>query len=308
MVTGLVASFAAAALASPAGAVGDAKVSAYIMKDPVAGAVALPSSTLQPAFNKVVAALAPTEPTFGTIHFAMKGWISQSNGIEDLIEIGAFPHTIVNPTSQVQAEVLESCKTATGVTPKKTIVAKGIPGSAEAQCVNKNGVRLLSAIGWSYANVLVLDLVTGTTKSVAQKWSLEQFNNVPATGIVVETPTPLSSQYAAATEPMYKVLNVWLLKFQAWANANGTASEAVPIDHPLVEALNTCAAKLSAEQWSRSAQPAIDAAVKAIKVLSTHINNLAFATPATAGSWGKVYGIDESTFLIALTTAQRATR
>jgi hypothetical protein len=102
-------------------------------------------------------------------------------------------------------------------------------------------------------------------------------------------------------------MNTWLLKFQAWANLNGTASQAAPFDHPFVEALNACAAKLTGEQWSGAVQPKIDAAVQTIKVLSTHINNLAFATQATARSWGKTNGLDESAFLIALTTAQRAT-
>jgi hypothetical protein len=302
-----VATLVAVTAPSFAGAAGDAKVSAYVIKNPIAGAVALPASTLQPYLNKVLAGLAPTAPTFGVVHVAMKGWISQSNGIEDLIEIGAFPHTVVNPAAQANDEVLVSCKTATGVTPKKTTALKGIPGSTEAQCVNKKGVRLSTSIGWSYANVIVLDLVSGTIKSEAEKWALEQFKNIPATGIVVETATPLSLQYAAATTPTYNAMNTWLLKFQAWANLNGTASQAAPFDHPFVEALNACAAKLTGEQWSGAVQPKIDAAVQTIKVLSTHINNLAFATQATARSWGKTNGLDESAFLIALTTAQRAT-
>ena len=292
---------------SLAGAAGDARVSAYVMKDPIAGAVALPTSTLQPYLAQVVAGLASLEPTYGVAHVATKGWISQSNGIEDIVEIGAFTQIIVNPTVQAQSEVLVSCKTATGVTPKKTTTLKGIPGSTEAQCVNKKGVRLSTSIGWSYANVIVLDLVSGTTKSVAQQWTLEQFKNVPATGIVVETPTQLSSQYAAATAPMYNAMNTWLIKFLAWANHNGTASQAAPFDHPFVVALNACAAKLSAERWSGAVQPNIDAAVKAIKVLSTHVDDLAFATPATAGSWGKTYGLDQVALLTALTTAQRST-
>jgi hypothetical protein len=237
----------------------------------------------------------------------MKGWISQSNGIEDLIEIGAFPHTVVDPASQALAEVLQSCKTAYGVAPKKTTEAKGIANSSEAQCANKKGVRLSTAIGWSDANDIVLDLVSGTTKKQAQQWALEQFKDVPTAGIVLTPPTTLSTQYAAATTPLYNAMNTWLVHFHAWANVNGTAAEAAVFDHPFVEALNACAAKLSADQWPSSAQAQLGAAEEQIKTLSTHINNLAFATPATARSWGKTYGVDESKFLIALTTAQRAT-
>ncbi|HEY5092082.1 MAG TPA: hypothetical protein VII60_02370 [Acidimicrobiales bacterium] len=309
IVTGLgVATFVTVTAAPLAGAAGDAKVSAYVMKDPIGGAVALPTSTLQPYLAKVLAGLTALEPTYGVAHVATQGWISQSNGIEDIVEIGAFTQTIVNPTVQAQSEVLVSCKTATGVTPKKTTALKGIPGSTEAQCVTKKGVRLSTSIGWSYANVIVLDLVSGTTKSVAQKWALEQFKHVPPAGIVVEAPTQLSSQYAAATEPMYNAMNKWLIKFLAWANLNGTLSQAAPFDHPFVVALNACAAKLSAERWSSAAQPNIDAAVQAIKVLSTHVNNLAFATSATAPSWGTKYGLDQVALLTALTTAQRSTR
>lgn len=292
---------------SVAGAIGDTKVSAYVMKDPIAGAVALPSSTLQPYLAKVLAGLVSLEPTYGVAHVATKGWISQSNGIEDIVEIGAFTQTIVNPTAQAQSEVLVSCHAATGVTPKKTTALKGIPGSTEAQCVTKKGVRLSTSIGWSYANVIVLDLVSGTTKSLAQKWTLEQFNKVPSTGIVVEAPTPLSTQYAAATVPMYDAMNRWLVEFQAWGNRNGTASQAAPFDHRFVLALDACAAKLSADRWSGAAQSNIDAAVRAIKLLSTHVNDLAFATPATARSWGTIYGHDQIALLTALTTAQRST-
>ena len=302
-----VATVAVAFAASSAGAVGDAKVSAYIMKDPVAGAVALPTSSIQPYLNKIVSGLETYRSTYGVAHVAMKGWISQSNGIEDIIEIGAFTQPIVNPTAQAQTEVLVSCKSATGVTPKKTTTLKSIPGSTEAQCVNKKGVRLLTSVGWSYANVLVLDLVTGTTKTEAQQWALEQFKKVPATGITVEAPTALSSQYAKATTPLYNAMNSWLVTFQSWANANGTASEAAPFDHPYVVALEAFAAKLSSEHWSSGAQPAIDAVVHAVDTLSTHINNLALATPATAGSWGKAYAIDQNALLTALTTAQRST-
>jgi hypothetical protein len=294
-------------LPSLAGAVGDAKVSAYVMKDPIAGAVALPASTLQPYLNKVLSGLVSLEPTYGVAHIATKGWISQSNGIEDIVEIGAFTQPIVNPTAQAKSEALVSCKTATGVTPKKTTSLKGIPGSTEAQCVNKKGVRLSTSIGWSYANVIVLDLISGTTKPVAQTWSLEQYRQVPKTGIVVATPTQLSSQYAAATTPMYNAMNTWLINFQAWANVNGTASQAAPFDHPFVVALNACAAKLAADQWSPPVQSKVDAAVRAIRVLSTHVNDLAHATPATATAWGKKYGLDQYTLLKALTTAQRAT-
>jgi hypothetical protein len=293
---------------SLAGAAGDAKVSAYVMKDPIAGAVALPASTIQPYLNKVLSGLAPLQATYGVAHVAADGWISQTNGIEDIIEIGAFTQTIVNPSVQAESEALVSCKSETGVTPKKTTTLKGIPGSTEAECTNKKGVRLSTAIGWSYANVIVLDLISGTTKAEAQKWTLEQYRQIPSTGIVVEPPTQLSSQYGAATTPMYNAMNTWLLKFQAWANVNGTASEAAPFDHPFVVALNACAAKLSGEQWSSTAQSKVDAAVKAIKTLSTHVNDLAFVTPVTANAWGKTYGRDQSLLLAALTTAQRSTR
>ena len=300
------ATVATALAASSAGAVGDAKVSAYIMKDPVPGAAALPTSSLAPYLKKIVSGLETYKSTYGVAHVAMKGWISQSNGIEDIIEIGAFTHTIVNPSAQAQTEVLVSCKSATGVTPKKTTTLTSIPGSTEAQCVNKKGVRLLTSVGWSYANVLILDLVTGTTKAQAQRWALEQFKTVPATGIAVEAPTALSNQYVTATTPLYNAMNRWLVKFQAWANANGTAAEAAPFDHPYVVALNAFAAKLSSEHWSSAAQPAIDAVVNAVDTLSTHINDLALATPATAGSWGKSYAIEQNALLTALTTAQSA--
>ena len=290
-----------------AGAVGNAKVASYVMRDPIAGAVALPTSSILPYLNQIESGLKPYASTYGVADVAMKGWISQSNGIEDIIEIGAFTQTIVNPTEQARTEVLVSCKSATGVTPKKTTSFALIPGSTEAQCVNKKGVRLLTSIGWSYANVLVLDLVTGTTKSEAQKWTLEQFKNLPASGIVVAAPTPLSSQYAKATVPMYHAMNKWLLNFQTWANANGTAAEAVPFDHPYVVALKACAAKLASEQWSVGVQPKVDAAVKALTTLATHVNDLALATPATAGSWGKAYAVDQNALLTALTTAQRST-
>lgn len=306
-VTGVVVATLVTVTASLAGAAGDASVSAYVMRDPIAGAVALPTSTLQPYLAKVLAGLAPLEPTYGVAHVATKGWISQSNGIEDIVEIGAFTHTIVNPTVQAQSEVLESCEAATGVTPKKTTALKGVPGSTEAQCVTKKGVRLSTSIGWSYANVIVLDLISGTIKSLAQEWALEQFKKVPLTGIVVEAPTQLSRQYAAATTPMYNAMNRWLLKFQAWAKLNGTASQAAPFDHPFVVALNAGAAKLSAERWSGAVQSSIDAAVQAIEVLSTHVNDLAFATPARASSWGTAYGHDQVALLTALTSAQRAT-
>jgi hypothetical protein len=302
-----VATVATAFAASSAGAVGDAEVSAYIMKDPVAGAVALPTSSIQPYLNKIVSGLETYKSTYGVAHVAMKGWISQSNGIEDIIEIGAFTQTIVNPAAQAQTEVLVSCKSATGVTPKKTTTVQSIPNSSEAQCVNKKGVRLLTSVGWSYANVLVLDLVTGTTKAQAQQWALEQFKKVPATGIATEAPTALSSQYAKATTPLYNAMNRWLVTFQAWANANGTASQAAPFDHPYVVALNASAAKLASEQWSSAVQPSIDAAVKAIHTLSLHVSDLALATPATAGSWGATYAIDQNALLTALTTAQRST-
>ncbi len=289
-------------------AAGDAKVSAYVMKNPVADAVALPASTIKPYLAKVLAALAPLEPTFGVAHVATVGWISQSNGVEDIIEIGAFTQPVVNPTVQAQSEVTGSCKTATGVTPKKTTTMKAIPGSTEAQCTNKKGVRLLTSIGWSSANVIVLDLISGTTKSEAQKWALQQFKDIPASGIVVEAPTALSTQYAAATTPMYNATNRWLIKFQAWEARNGTAAQAARFVRPLVVALNACAAKLSVGRWSSAAQPKINAAVKAINAFSTHVNGLAMVTEATASSWGTTYQRDQVALLTALTTAQRATR
>jgi hypothetical protein len=288
-------------------AAGNAKVGAYVMKDPIAGAVALPTSTLQPYLTKIVAGLKPFVSTYGVASVAMKGWISRTNGIEDIIEIGAFPHPLVSPTLQSRAEVLVSCQSATKVTPKKTTALKAIPNSTEAQCVNKKGVRLLTSIGWADGNVLVLDLVTGTTKSEAEKWALEQFHHVPVAGIVLGRPTPLSTQYAADTRPLYNAMNRWLVIFQAWANANGTASQAALFDHPYVVALNAAAATIAADKWSSATQPKIDAAVKAINTLSTHINDLAFVTEATAPAWGKKYALDQNALLTELTTAQRST-
>jgi hypothetical protein len=307
-VTGVaVAALASVATPSLAFATGSAKVGAYVMKDPIAGAVALPTSTLQPYLTKIVNGLKPFASTYGVANVAMKGWISRTNGIEDIIEIGAFPQPIVDPLSQSRAEVLVSCQSATKVTPKKTTALKAIPNSTEAQCVNKKGVRLLTSIGWADGNNLVLDLVTGTTKSEAEKWALEQFHTVPTTGIVLATPTPLSTRYAADTKPLYNAMNKWLVIFHAWATANGTASQAALFDHPYVVSLNAAAAKISGDQWSSATQPKIDAVVKAIKVLSTHINNLAFATEATAPAWGKKYAVDENALLTVLTTAQRST-
>jgi hypothetical protein len=308
LVTGVaVVSLATVATSPLAFATGNAKVGAYVMKDPIAGAVALPTSTLQPYLTKIVAGLKPFASTYGVASVAMKGWISRTNGIEDIIEIGAFPQTIVNPLSQSRAEVLVSCQSATKVTPKKTTALKAIPNSTEAQCVNKKGVRLLTSIGWADGSDLVLDLVTGTTKTEAQKWALEQFHNIPASGIVLETPTPLSTQYAADSTPLYNAMNKWLVIFQAWANANGTASQAALFDHPYVLSLNAAAAKIAGDHWSTTAQPKIDAVVKAIKTLSTHIDNLAFATEATAPAWGTTYALDQNALLTALTTAQRST-
>jgi hypothetical protein len=303
-----VASLASVATPTPAFATGNAKVGAYVMKDPIAGAVALPASTLQPYLTKIVAGLKPFAPTYGVANVAMKGWISQRNGIEDIIEIGEFPQPIVDPLSQSRAEVLVSCQSATKVTPKKTTALKAIPNSTEAQCVNKKGVRLLTSIGWANGNVLVLDLITGTTKTEAQKWALEQFHQVPVAGIVLATPTPLSTQYAADTKPLYNAMNKWLVIFRAWANANGTASQAALFDHPYVVSLNAAAATIAGDQWSSATQSNIDAVVKAVKVLSTHVNDLAFATEATAPAWGKQYALDQNALLTVLTTAQRSTQ
>ncbi len=292
---------------SSATAVGDTNVSSYVMKNPIAGASAIPPSTLTPYLRKVEKALVALAPTTGTSKVALKGWVSSSNGIQELVELSAFVEPVVDPLTQVTEAVQSSCQSATGVTPKKVTSLKSIAGSLEAQCTSKKGVRLLTSIGWVRRNVVALVIVSGTTKSEAERWSIEQSKLIPPRGIAIEPSTILSTRYVNATGPFFVAYNEWLMKFHAWAEVNGTASQASVFDHPLIEELHACAANLAAAPWPNNVTPSILILEKALNLTAKQLTHLAFVTPLTATTWGRVFAGVQNNLLGRLTAAQVAT-
>jgi hypothetical protein len=293
--------------ATSAGAVGDTKVSSYVMTNPIAGGSALPITTLQPYLIKVEKALAPFAPTTGAAKVALKGWDSTSNGIQELVELSAFAEPIVDPSTQATEAVQSSCQSATGVAPKKVTTLTSIAGSVEAQCKSNKGVRLLTSISWARSNVLALVIVSGTTQSEAETWSHEQSTLIPASGIAVEPSTALSKRYVKVTSPLFTTYNAWLVKFHAWAEVNGTAAQATVFDHPLVHELRSCDTELRATSWPSNAAPSVTSLEKALSVIATQLTDLSFVTPATATKWGNVFAVDQHNLLKTLTAAQVAT-
>lgn len=290
-----------------AGAAGDAKVSSYVMKDPIAGGSALAPSALAPYLTKVERALVPYAPTTGTAKVALNGWVSTSNGIQELVELSAFVEPIVDPPTQATEAVRSSCQSSTGVTPKKVTSLKSIAGSVEAQCTSKKGVRLLTSISWVRSNVLALVIVSGTTKSEAESWTLRQAKLIPSGGIATQSPTSISTQYDRSTGPLFVTYNAWLAKFHAWATVNGTAAQASVFDHPLVRELHACASSLGAASWPSTAAPSISSLEMAINVIATQLTGLSVVTPRTATKWGKVFAVDQHNLMLALTSAQATT-
>ena len=305
--TAIVSVILAFVTATSASAVGDTKVSSYVMTNPIAGGSALPFSTLQPYLIKVEKALAPFEPTTGAAKVALKGWDSTSNGIQELVELSAFAEPIVDPSTQATEAVQSSCQSATGVAPKKVTSLKSIAGSVEAQCTSKKGVRLLTSISWARSNVLALVIVSGTTQSEAERWSHDQSMLIPTSGIALEPSTAVSRRYVKVTGPLFTTYNAWLVKFHAWALVNGTALQATVFDHPLVNELHACDTKLRAASWSSNAAPSVTSLEKALNVIATQLTDLSFVTPATATKWGNVFAVDQHNLLKALTAAQVAT-
>jgi hypothetical protein len=290
-----------------AGAAGDVKVSSYVMKDPIAGGSALAPSALAPYLAKVEKALVPYAPTTGTAKVALNGWVSTSNGIQELVELSAFVEPIVDPRTQSTEAVQSSCQSSTGVTPKKVTTLQSIAGSVEAQCTSKKGVRLLTSISWVRSNVLALVIVSGTTKSEAESWTREQARLIPATGIATEPSTTISTQYARSSGPLFASYNAWLVKFHAWAAVNGTAAQATLFDRPFVKELHTCASSLAVASWPSTAAPAISSLETSVNVIATQLTGLSAVTPGTATKWGKAFAVDQHNLLKALTTAQAAT-
>jgi len=305
--TAFVSVIVALSLSTGAGAVGDATVSSYVMTNPITGGSALRTTTLQPYLIKVEKALAPFVPTTGAAKVALKGWVSTSNGIQELVELSAFAQPIVDPPTQATEAVQSSCQSATGVAPKKVTSLKSIAGSVEAQCRSKKGVRLLTSISWVRSNVLALVIVSGTTQRVAETWSHEQSTLIPTRGITYQPSTALSTHYVKVTGPLFTSYNTWLAKFHAWAVVNGTASQATVFDHPLVQELHACDAALRASSWPSGAAPSITSLEKVINVIARQLTDLSFVTPSTATTWGKVFAVDQHNLLKSLTTAQVAT-
>lgn len=307
IVTGaLVAATMVVTALSNANAVGDTNLSSYVMKNPIAGASALPRSTLQPNLVKVEKALLPFAATTGTSKVALEGWASTRNDIQELVELSAFVEPVVDPLTQATEAVQTSCQSATGVTPKKVTSLKSIAGSLEAQCTSEKGVRLLTSISWVRSNVLALVIVSGTTKSEAEAWSLEQAKLIPARGVAIEPSTRLSKRYATITGPFFVAYNAWLVKFHAWAEVNGRAAQASVFDRPLVQELHRCAAKLAAAPWPSNAVPSITSLEKALNLIAKQLTHLSLVTPLTATTWGKTFAVKQHDVLRGLTAAQVA--
>jgi hypothetical protein len=164
-----------------ASASGDPTVNGYILKNPVTGWIAAPSSISQTVATTVASDLLSNMNQKVTV--AADGWIPASEPVsgELLIVLVRFPGSTV-PATPTTGELVSDICTGAGATPGLPSPLSAVSDSDTESC-QTGSQGAITAVGWEKGNVAAFVYGAGLTSNLVDGIAQQQSAQIPAAGI-----------------------------------------------------------------------------------------------------------------------------